>query len=390
MFQMPVSKEVARIRRTALGDLIYRSAIRFGNRLAVVDRDIRMTYSEVDSASSQFAHYLLKTFPQGAHVAMLCANSADMLIANNGIHKAGCVWVPVNMMLAKSQLDYIIRHAESSCVVIDEEIAQQPHIAELLTELNLPVIVTRASGATSAIGTTFAQTLVGQPKTLPDIEIDGNQPALIMYTSGTTGNPKGVVHSHVSAHHGGFANAVSFGFTEQDVLTCMLPLFHIGQHCVTLSAAIIGACVVMFRGFRPDEVISDIQREKITVTVGLPMMYAGILANPLSESADFSSLRLCVYAMAPMPAVTEGSVADPGFVGVAPGSGVMSMPPVSVCHHVSTIGSFSLPITRWYHIQASGLIGSPTLPSRRSLERSYLFGHSSPSFISARIAVGAV
>jgi len=309
MFQMPVSKEIARIRRTALGDLIYRSAIRFGNRLAVIDRDIRMTYSEVDSASSQFAHYLLKTFPQGAHVAMLCANSADMLVAINGIHKSGSVWVPVNMMLAKSQLDYIIRHAETSCVVIDEEIAQQAHIAELLAELKLPVIVTRASGSTSAIGTTFAQTLTGQSQTLPDIEIDGNQPALIMYTSGTTGNPKGVVHSHVSAHHGGFANAVSFGFTEQDVFTCMLPLFHIGQHCVTLSAAIIGACVVMFRGFRPDEVINDIQKEKITVTVGLPMMYAGILANPLADAADFSSLRLCVYAMAPMPAPLVGKIA---------------------------------------------------------------------------------
>ncbi len=68
----------------------------------------------------------------------------------------------------------------------------------------------------------------------------------------------------------------------------------------------------------------------------------------------------------------------------------MRIAPVSVCHQVSTIGQRLAPMTRWYQIQASGLIGSPTLPSSRSFDRSCLRGSSSPSFISARIAVGAV
>ena len=75
---------------------------------------------------------------------------------------------------------------------------------------------------------------------------------------------------------------------------------------------------------------------------------------------------------------------------IAPGSGVIRMPPVSVCHQVSTIGSFFLPTFLWYHIQASGLIGSPTEPSSRRLERSCFSTNFSPSRISARIAVGAV
>src|SRR5207244_7425992 len=81
---------------------------------------------------------------------------------------------------------------------------------------------------------------------------------------------------------------------------------------------------------------------------------------------------------------------EPGFVGVAPGSGAIMMPPVSVCHHVSTIGQRSLPMTRRYHIQASGLIGSPTVPRSRSEERECFRGHSSPHLTKARIAVGAV
>ena len=66
------------------------------------------------------------------------------------------------------------------------------------------------------------------------------------------------------------------------------------------------------------------------------------------------------------------------------------MAPVSVCHHVSTMGQRPLPMTVWYHIHASGLIGSPTDPSRRKLDRSDLFGHSSPWRMKERIAVGAV
>ena len=86
----------------------------------------------------------------------------------------------------------------------------------------------------------------------------------------------------------------------------------------------------------------------------------------------------------------NGRAQLPGFVGVIPGSGVIMIAPVSVCHQVSTIGQRPPPITSWYHIHASGLIGSPTLPSRRSDDMSWRCGHSSPQRMNARIAVGAV
>ena len=83
-------------------------------------------------------------------------------------------------------------------------------------------------------------------------------------------------------------------------------------------------------------------------------------------------------------------VAEPGFVSVIPGSGVIMIWPVSVCHQVSTIGQRSPPMTCWYQIQARGLIGSPTDPSSRSDERSCFSGYSRPHLMQARIAVGAV
>ncbi len=86
----------------------------------------------------------------------------------------------------------------------------------------------------------------------------------------------------------------------------------------------------------------------------------------------------------------KARVAEPGLVTVTPGSGVMRIAPVSVCHQVSTIGQLEPPMCSRYHVHASGLIGSPTVPSSRSEERSCLAGHCSPHFMNARIAVGAV
>src|SRR4051812_37605651 len=85
----------------------------------------------------------------------------------------------------------------------------------------------------------------------------------------------------------------------------------------------------------------------------------------------------------------NGKVALPGFVVVTPGSGVIMIMPVSVCHHVSTTGVVPAPMFAWYQSHASGLIGSPTLPSSRSEDRSWPRGHCSPCFINARMAVGA-
>ncbi len=81
---------------------------------------------------------------------------------------------------------------------------------------------------------------------------------------------------------------------------------------------------------------------------------------------------------------------EPGFEAVAPGKVVRRMEPVSVCHQVSTMGQRPPPMTRWYQTQASGLMGSPTLPKRRKLVRSLAAGSSSPWRMKARMAVGAV
>ena len=333
MIDIQKSVEARRIGRIALGDIVHRSARRAGSRIAVIDGDERLTHAELDARSSQFAHFLCATLPKGGQVATLCENSAELLVAMNGIHKAGDVWVPVNIKLDVAQIGYILRHAEVVGIVADEDVCLEPKMAALLTELGLPVVVTRATGKTSVSTLTFSEALHGRPDHLPDVDIDADQPALIMYTSGTTGNPKGVVHTHGSVHYALIANIATFGYSQADVVSCMLPLFHCGQHNASAAALAAGASLVIARGFNPGNLIADIVERRVSVIVGLPMMYGAVLAHPSAQSADFSSLRLCVYAMAPMSQELVAAISQRMCPNLMLATGQTEIYPVTMSYH---------------------------------------------------------
>ena len=299
MIQMPVSPAARRIRRIALGDFVHRSARKFGERIAVVDGAIRLSYAELDARSSRFGHYLLEALGSGRQIGMLCLNSADMVVAYNGIHKSGNVWVPVNVRLDAGAIEYVLRHAEVSAVVVDAALHADPALAAVLERLGVPLIMTMAGdGADAAGATTLTQAEAGRSDALPEIDIDDDQPALLMYTSGTTGHPKGVVHSHLSVATAILGNASGFGYVETDVFSGVLPLFHCAQHALAATAHAVGACIVLARAFVPDEIRALMLAERMTVFTGLPMMYGALLADPQFRCG---TLRQCIYAMAPIP-----------------------------------------------------------------------------------------
>src|SRR5271168_5603861 len=111
-----------------------------------------------------------------------------------------------------------------------------------------------------------------------------------------------------------------------------------------------------------------------------------ITRNPPEPGGTLTPSRVTTSAITP----GNGKVADPGLVAIAPGSGEIIAAPVSVCHQVSTTGVLSPPMTLRYQRQASGLIGSPTVPSSRRLDKSWASGMSRPHFMKVRIIVGAV
>ena len=310
MIDMPISDAQRRIRRVALGDFVHRSALKFAGRTAVVDGDLRLSYAELDARSSHFAHHLLTTLGTGKQVGMLCQNSADMVVAYNGIHKSGNVWVPVNIRLDAGAIEFVLGHAEVSAVVVDEALRAEPALAAVLDKLGVPLILTMSApidAPADARVRTLAACEAGQSPVLPDVAIDSEQPALIMYTSGTTGNPKGAVHSHASVAAALMGNLTGMAITERDVFSGLLPLYHCAQHCLVATVHVAGGCVVLLRGFVPDEVRASMRKEGYTAFTGLPMMYAALLADPAFR---MESMRLAIYAMAPIPKPLIRQIAD--------------------------------------------------------------------------------
>ncbi len=291
------------IGRVALGDLLRRSAARGGDRVALIEGERRTTFAELDADANRFARHLIaRGLPRGAKVAMLCNNSTAMVAAIFGIQKAGLVWVPINTMLGVDDIDYIVGHAEVSLVVIDDNLLANAGLAALLDRLGLPRVVVELAGSGVPAGAiAFKAAIADQPPTEPQVAIGERDLAQIMYTSGTTARPKGVMHSHLSVYFAVLGNIGDMGIGHRDVATCMLPLFHCAQHVTALSFLAGGNALVLMRGFDPAALISAIARERITYMVGLPLMYAAVLNHPSRAEHDLSSLRLCIYAMAPMP-----------------------------------------------------------------------------------------
>jgi len=296
------SPELRRINRVALGDLVIRSAERFGDRGALIDGERRVSHRELDELSSRFAHHLLRSFGPGTPVATLTTNCVEMVAALYGISKAGMVWVPVNVQLGVPTIEYILRHAEVEYAVVDQALARRDEIRDLFARLRVPTVVIANPGEESAADEPgFAAATAAEPTYPPEVEVTGDDLALVMYTSGTTGQPKGVLHTHLSVYSAVMANATTHSMTGHDVLSGLLPLFHCAQHSMTAAVLAVGGAAALARGFTPVSGLELIKRARVTIFGGLPLMYAAMLAHDRATTTDFSSVRLAIYAMAAMP-----------------------------------------------------------------------------------------
>lgn len=287
------------IGRVSIGDFLRRAAQRDPAKTFLVEGDSRLSYAELDAHVSRCANTLLADgLRPGERVATFCNNSLDFVIAFFGIQRAGLIWVPINTGLGLDDVRYILDHAEARYVMVDAALLARPELRTLLeTQPGRGLVL---EGPAAGPFRAFTAALDAQPAHEPEVEIRDRDVSQIMYTSGTTGRPKGVMQTHLAVAMAALANAVEMGLRREDVGNAMMPLFHCAQHTFLFTFMVAGATAVLHRGFDAERLLADIERERMSFIFALPLMYQAMLDHPSRQSRDLSSLRLCFYAMAPM------------------------------------------------------------------------------------------
>lgn len=284
-------EEITIINRVAIGDMIRRSAASFDNRVALVEGSRELTYKQLNEACNRFAHYLLKQgYKKGDTIGTVSMNSIEHVIAMYGIHKAGLTWVPINPNISINEKKYIISETKIKLLLVDENFWRQDleeHRVLLMNE-------------EQASSNSFERAIANESTEELDVHIEDRDIAQIMFTSGTTGNPKGVCISHLSVQMAGLGNLIDCKIIDDEVLLAVMPMFHCAQHTLIHSILMKGGKIITIPTFEPTQFMSNIEKHGGTFTFMLPMMYRAMIHHPKRKSYNLSSLKTCLYAMAPM------------------------------------------------------------------------------------------
>lgn len=301
--------------RLSVGDALTRSAEHYPDRTAVVDGNEEVSYARLDGTSEAFGRALLEAGVRHQEpVAFLLGNSWRFLASFFGCAKAGIVALPVNVVLAPDDIAWILADSGTRTVVAD------PAFVPLL-RATLPSVP--AITKVVLTGEDVPPELAGvEVLRWDDIAVDPTPLRVLvedrdtlhcLYTSGTTARPKGVLTSHLSVHVALLSNALQLEHRRGDefsVFPVVLPLFHTtALDTLTLPVLLTGGTVVLPGGFEPESFLELVERHAATHVMLLPMMYNALLAAPALATRDLSTVRLCIYAMAPMPQERIGQIA---------------------------------------------------------------------------------
>src|SRR6478735_4172888 len=272
-----------------LSTLLEDSSATYPDRTAVVLGESRLTYEQVNSFSNMVANLLVSRGIQpGDKVALSCPNLPYFTVVYFGILKAGGTVVPLNVLLKGREVAYHLADSDAKAYFCFEgtpelPIGQAGHAGFEQTEAceHFFVITAALDGASPIEGVeTMAQAMGSQTAEFETVGTDEDDTAVILYTSGTTGQPKGAELRHRNMRDNALSGEVLFGADADnpDTLLCVLPLFHsFGQTCIQNGAFAFGGTVVMLPRFEAHAALELMGREKVTYFAGVPTMYWGLL-----------------------------------------------------------------------------------------------------------------
>jgi acyl-CoA synthetase (AMP-forming)/AMP-acid ligase II len=270
-----------------VGYMLLRNVHEQPEKLAVIFRNKRHTYKVFNERVNRLANALLeKGMAKGDKVAYLLNNCSEFAEISFALSKIGALSVPLNFRLKEEEIGYIIENSDSSFLFFGPEFKE--NIAKLLPRGSKVKKAVQVGGISE-----YEDLLQASSPQEPSVLVTEDDEHSIMYTSGTTGFPKGAVHSHKSRIWNSLNMLVDTGLRGTDIFAITTPLFHIAAgHTMVLSTIFIGGTVVILAGFSLPEFFEVIQREKVTAFFAVPTMFVRILDHPNLKEYDLSSLRL--------------------------------------------------------------------------------------------------
>jgi long-chain acyl-CoA synthetase len=347
---------------TNLASLLEDSAASYPDRTAIVLGDSRLAYAQVNGAANQVANLLVSRGIQpGDKVALSCANIPYFTIIYFGILKTGATVVPLNVLLKGREVAYHLGDSDAKAVFAFEGTPELPigaavwegfNKAEGCTEFFL---ITADPTAPSPIeGTeTFGSAVATQAPTFTTVDVSDDDTAVILYTSGTTGQPKGAELRHRNMRDNALASREIFGAdpSNPDTYLCVLPLFHsFGQTCVQNGAFAFGGTVVMLPRFEAKAALGLMLKERVTLFIGVPTMYWGLL-GALDDGVDVktlaANLRVAASGGSALPVDIHRQFKERFGATILEGYGLSETSPVasfSPFGQDPRVGSIGLPI----------------------------------------------
>lgn len=345
-----------------LSALLESSAEKYPERDAIIFGDTRLNYTELNGAANQVANLLVaRGIGRGDKVALSCPNIPYFTIIYNGILKVGATVVPLNVLLRPREVAYHLSDSGAKAyfafegspdLPIGEAALEGFEQVESCTEFFL-IKVDSAAPAPLEPPEFFAPLVAEQPTTFKTVQVDDDETAVILYTSGTTGQPKGAELRHRNMRDNALVCADLFDATAErpDTYLCVLPLFHsFGQTVIQNGAAAFGGAQVMLPRFEANAALALMLKEKVTFFAGVPTMFWGLLgvaADGSDVSGVAENLRVAIAGGAALPKEVHKDFEQVFGITILEGYGLSETSPVAsfaVWGEPVRVGSIGKPI----------------------------------------------